>query len=88
MRTAPTLGLIVAYGAIAYLAIGPKYANQIWDWRDYAAIIGLILLLWWLLSPRRSGLIGADGREDTSNSLPFRLGKALNRVLGRSNSRA
>uniref|UniRef100_A0A6H1Z9X6 Uncharacterized protein n=1 Tax=viral metagenome TaxID=1070528 RepID=A0A6H1Z9X6_9ZZZZ len=82
-----TFGMICAYGATAAIFILPKYENQIWDWRDYTAIGSLMLLLWWLLSPRRSaGLEGSDGHESPGKGFAFRLGKSLNRIGRRLSS--
>lgn len=80
-RTPITFGMICAYGTTAAIFILPRYKDQLWDWRDYTAITALVLLLWWLMSPRRSaGLVGSNSHEGTSNGLAFRLGKSLNRV--------
>lgn len=76
-----TFGMICAYAGISAPFIMPRYANQIWDWRDYTAIAGLFLLLWWLLSPRRcTGLESTDAHERASEGFAFRLGQSLNRV--------
>ncbi len=81
MERKVTFGMVCSYGAVAYIFTAPKYANQIWDWRDYTAITALILLLWWLLSPRRSpGLESSNGHQGSSNGFAFRLGKSLNRI--------
>lgn len=82
-----TFAMVCAYAGVAAPFVLPRYANQIWDWRDYAAIVGLILLISWLMSPsRRSSLVGSDGHEDASNLISFRLGKTLNRIWRRLRS--
>lgn len=84
MRRKVTLGMILAYAFIAAPFVLPHYAHQVWDWRDYAAITGLILLLWWLLSPSRgsgdAAAMSANRHEDASKGFAFRLGKSLNRI--------
>ena len=82
MRYAVTLPMICSYAAIAAVSILPKYKDQIWDWRDYTAIAGVVLLLWFL-TRRRTGLESPDGHEDTRNLVAFRLGQSLNRVRRR-----
>lgn len=44
---------------------------------DSALLIGFLFFLAWLLSGRRSGLVGSDAHEDAGKSLAFRLGKSL-----------
>ena len=82
MRYAVTLPMICSYAAIAAVSILPKYKDQIWDWRDYTAIAGVVFLLWFL-TRRSSGLEGPNGHEDASNLVAFRLGQSLNRVRRR-----
>lgn len=73
--------MICGYMAVAVIVISPKYANQIWDWRDYAALTAFFMLMAWLFTPLRStSLVGADGHESTRNSFSFRLGKSLQRI--------
>lgn len=47
---------------------------------DSALLIAALVLLAWLLSGRRSRLVGADAHEETRKSLAFRMGKALNGI--------
>lgn len=53
---------------------------------DSALLIAFFFFFAWILSDRRSGLVGADGHEEARNSLAFRLGKSLNRIRGRLRS--
>lgn len=78
-----TLPMVLSFAAIGYYFIAPKYADQLWDWRDYASITGVILLIWWLVRSRRNTLIDADGHEQARQGFAFRLGKHLNRVRSR-----
>lgn len=76
-----TFPMVCAYAAASWAVIGPRYASQIWDWRDYSAFAVFFLLLWWCFKPSRSaGLVGADTHEDARKSLAFRLGKSLNGI--------
>lgn len=84
-----TFGMIFAYLAISAAFALPKYDTSLWDYRDAAALTGLAVLLIWLLSPSRSdGLLHPNGHERPSDSVAFRLGKRLNRVLRRLGRRA
>jgi len=52
------------------------------DWRDYIAFGVFIALLVWCFRPRRIRPVGyAESHERTRQSLAFRLGKKLNRIL-------
>lgn len=79
---------VCSYITVALIFILPRYENQIWDWRDYAALGLFIPLLAWLLSDRRSRLEGSDAHQDPSNLISFRMGQALNRVGRRLRGRA
>jgi len=88
MRTV-TLGMILAYVAIAAAFALPKYDTSLWDHRDAIALTGLAVLLVWLLAPSRSdGLLHPDAHKSASDSIAFRLGKRLNRVWRRLRGRA
>lgn len=51
------------------------------EWGDFLMFGLLGLLLWWLLSARKSG--DAAGEDRADKSFAFRLGKSLNRVWRR-----
>lgn len=88
MNRPVTFAMVCAYAGVAAPFVLPKYADQIWDWRDYSAIAALILLMSWLLSPSRSaGLISPDGHENARDLISFRLGKTLKRVWCRLRGR-
>jgi hypothetical protein len=56
-------------------------------WGEGVAISLFGLLLWWCSRPSRSGRLDtlgdAIGVDETRQSIPFRLGKALNRIFRR-----
>lgn len=84
MHRSVSFAMVCSYMSVALIFILPRYANQIWDWRDYTALTAFVLLLGWLLSSSgSSGLVGTDGHENPSKSFAFRLGKSLNRVRNR-----
>lgn len=57
-----------------------KYRFE-WDWADYLATAGFILLLSWLLVP--STRLDDGHLDDTTDSFALRLGKATKRCLRR-----
>lgn len=69
------IALGVVFAALAIYRNPPK---QAFEWGDYLMFGLLGLLLFWLLSHRRSGDTAGEDRAD--QSFAFRLGKALNRV--------
>jgi len=80
--------VVCSYITVALIFIMPRYENQIWDWRDYAALGLFIPLLAWLLSSRSSSLVSADTHQDSRDFISFRLGKSLNRVWRRLRGRS
>ena|SRR5215211_4033409 len=84
--TMPSLGIIAVAVALtfSYREMSPLYAG------DIIALALLALLLWWLWKPSGETEIGVGdtpASKDPPQSRAFRLGKSLNRILGRSNLR-
>lgn len=48
---------------------------------DDGLAVAAVFLIAWLLSGRRTSLVGSETHEHAGDSLAFRFGKALNRVL-------
>lgn len=78
-----SFGTLVGFAAIFVImkiAQGEPFPS-FYSW-DFVALLAFIGFMYWLLRERRTGSDAAH-HEQSSQSVAFRLGKALNRVLFR-----